>query len=173
MKIDLIDSENFCPEKEMDIGIATRIALSNAEISTKQKFLFHCDCRRFFIRLVGKVVELCPLRNSFIRNVASLSSEIVLQYFKKFFKSMAPPLIQSLSLLRSFPWPSRRRTRFSVIKEILLPNMRDDSLITQRQVHNATLTYGGAAHIPLTQLLSRLVGVIELSWKISKGKQLM
>jgi hypothetical protein len=46
---------------------------------------------------------------------------------------------------------------FSVNKEILLPNMKEDSLIAQRQVHDAILTYGGAAHVPLTPQLLQSV----------------
>lgn len=78
MLIDVLNKENRCSYKDLDIGVAAKKALGTCKLSDKEILTFRMECSEFLSALTHKLIEKCPIKYRLTRAVSCLIPSAIL-----------------------------------------------------------------------------------------------
>ena len=138
-KLDVNSKESLKEQKKVDVGTEAKSFLSKASESANEKLVFRKERRDFLVPTVAKIFDWNKERLDVFYHKATGSKEEFKEIWSVF------PIVFILS-----HGNARVESGFSVNADMLVENLKKESLIARRKVYDSIVASGGALNVNIT-----------------------
>ncbi|KAG0423629.1 hypothetical protein HPB47_000599, partial [Ixodes persulcatus] len=162
--VDMEQPANVLATPKIDLGFATRNALRKApKLSDWTILAFRRDCATFLKNCAKKIAERSPLKFKLTRGSSCLDPACALipELGERRVCGSNKDLFAFVKLILSLSHGNASVERgFSINKDCLVENQKEQSLVAQRIVYDAVSSAGGVASVQLTKRMLQMDGTI-------------